>query len=165
VVDDIPGGNSQTGAAPGILGPIAGVTGSLEAAEALKMLVAPDRVRTEIIYFDSLSYTFETIKIRRRESCPACGKRRFDFLEGRVRRQSFVAPEGTTTHIRLPGALDLLALRERLAGTTEMEAQGKALRVVTDDAEFVLLADGAVIVRGVGDRKRAEALLDALLES
>jgi adenylyltransferase/sulfurtransferase len=82
VVDHIPGGATQPEAAPGILGPLAGMTGALEAAEAMKMLIAPGKIRIRIIHFDSLSYTYETIGVRRKKSCPACVEGRYEFLEG-----------------------------------------------------------------------------------
>lgn len=164
VVDHIPGGSTPPGIARGILGPVAGMTGSLEAAEAIKMLVVPDEVRTRIIYFDALSYTYETITVRRKENCPACVGGRYDFLESGLIRRAYMDSEGGTAHIPLSEPLDLETIRERLAATSEVEDLGQALRIVTREAEFILLADGA-IVRGVGDPEQARSLLDALLKS
>ncbi len=164
VVDHIPGGAASQGAAAGILGPVAGMTGALEAAEAMKMLVAPWEVHARIIHFDSLSCTYETIKIRRREKCPACVGGRYDFLEGGLDRRAFMDSESGTAHIRLSGPLDLEAIRNRLAATATVEDQGQALLIVTREAEFMLLADGTAVVRGVGDPERARCLLDTLLE-
>jgi len=164
VVGHIPGGATPPGAAPGILGPVAGVTGALEAAEAIKMLVAPREVRPRIIYFDSLSYTYETIEVRRKENCPACVGGRYDFLSGGLSRRAFMDPESGTAHIPLSGPLDLEAIRKRLTPTYTIEDLGRALLIVTREAEVILLADGAAIVRGVGDPEQAGCLLDTLLE-
>jgi len=163
VVDHIPGGAARPEGAPGILGPVAGMTGSLEAAEAIKMIVAPGDVRTRIIYFDALSYTYETIKVKRREDCPACVGGRYDFLEGRSGRGAFMDTEGGTAHIPLDGPLDLEEIAGRLSEEFPVEDLGWALRIKSGEAEFVLLAGGIAIVRGVGDIGRAERLLDALL--
>jgi adenylyltransferase/sulfurtransferase len=163
VVDHIPGPSGSAGA-PGILGPVAGMTGSLEAAEALKMLVSPDKVRTRIVHFDALSYTYETITVRRRQNCPACVGGRYDYLEGGLMGRAYMESESGTAHIPLPGPLDLQAIRERLAATSEVEDLGQALRIVTREAEFILLANGAAVVRGAADAEEARSMLDSLLE-
>ena len=66
----------------GILGPVAGVAGCLEAAEAIKLLVDPERVRQRIIYYESVSYTYECLEARRKADCPACVGRNYEFLTG-----------------------------------------------------------------------------------
>ena len=164
VVDHIPDASASAGEAPGILGPVAGMTGSLEAAEAVKILVVPDEVKTQIIYFDVLSYTYETISVRRRESCPACVAGRYEFLDGGPVRRAYMESESGTFHISLPEPLDLEAIQEKLAAESEVENLGGALRIVTDEAEFVLLRAGAAIVRGVADPEQARSLLGALLK-
>jgi hypothetical protein len=89
---------------------------------------------------------------------------RYDFLEGGLSRRAFMDPESRTAHIPLSGPLDLETIRNRLAATSTVEDLGRALLIVTREAEFILLADGAAIVRGVGDPEQARCLLDALLE-
>jgi adenylyltransferase/sulfurtransferase len=81
VVDHIPEpGVVPTTEETGILGPAAGATGSIQAAEAIKLLVDPGLVRQRIIYFDSLSNTYQTIDSKRKPDCPACAGRRYEFF-------------------------------------------------------------------------------------
>lgn len=83
IVKQIPDpGSAPTCEEIGILGPVAGVTGCLEAAEAIKILVAPEHVRQRIIYFESVSYTFECLEAKRKPDCPACVGRDYEFLTG-----------------------------------------------------------------------------------
>ena len=63
----------------GILGPVAGLVGCIEAAEAIKMLVAPENVEQRIIYIDTLSNTYETIAVTKKAGCPACGKKDSEY--------------------------------------------------------------------------------------
>jgi molybdopterin/thiamine biosynthesis adenylyltransferase len=163
VVDHIPAG-AASGSASGILGPVAGMTGALEAAEAIKMLVAPREARTIIIYFDALSYTYESIKVRGRQDCPACVGGRYDFLEAAPAGRTFVDSESGTIRIHLSGPIDTKSLRERLAATTAVEDLGLALRIVKGEAEVVIFADGGAVIRGAGNPQEARRLLDALLE-
>ncbi|MFH1313137.1 MAG: HesA/MoeB/ThiF family protein [Candidatus Eisenbacteria bacterium] len=57
----------------GILGPLAGAVGCVEAAEGIKMLVNPQVFRQRLIYIDITSNTYEAIEVRKRSDCPVCG--------------------------------------------------------------------------------------------
>jgi adenylyltransferase/sulfurtransferase len=57
----------------GILGPLAGTVGSIEAAEGIKILINPDMSRQRLVYIDMASHTYETIEVRKRSDCPVCG--------------------------------------------------------------------------------------------
>ncbi len=87
IVDHIPApGSVPTNEETGILGPVAGMTGSLEAAEAIKMLLRPDAVTQRIVHFDTWLHLYESIEIRRKPGCPVCVGRRFEYLSGRETR-------------------------------------------------------------------------------
>jgi hypothetical protein len=58
------------------------MTGSMEAAEAIRMLLAPDQAAQSIMHFDALSHTFESIEVRRKPDCPACVAGVFEYLSG-----------------------------------------------------------------------------------
>jgi molybdopterin/thiamine biosynthesis adenylyltransferase/rhodanese-related sulfurtransferase len=58
----------------GVLGVLPGVIGSLQALEALKiMLGIGDPLIGKLLTFDALEMSFRTLKLRRDPSCPACG--------------------------------------------------------------------------------------------
>jgi len=87
IVDHIPApGSVPTNEEAGILGPVAGITGSLEAAEAVKMLLKPEAVTQRIVHFDTWSYLFETIEVERKPDCPTCAGRRFERSPGHDER-------------------------------------------------------------------------------
>ena len=51
-----------------------GIVGSLQANEALKLLVGYGRPLVgRLLTFDAQSTTFSEVKVRRDPSCPACG--------------------------------------------------------------------------------------------
>jgi adenylyltransferase/sulfurtransferase len=73
IVDHVPApGSVPTNEEAGILGPVAGITGSLEAAEAVKMLLRPEAVIQRILHFDVWSHLYESIEVTRKPDCPAC---------------------------------------------------------------------------------------------
>jgi molybdopterin-synthase adenylyltransferase len=58
----------------GVLGAVAGVLGSLQALEALKLVTGVGRLlRDRIVHLDGASGETTTVATRRRPDCPACG--------------------------------------------------------------------------------------------
>lgn len=58
----------------GVIGAIAGILGSIQATEAIKLLLGKgDLLAGRMLVFDGLRMTFETVPLRKRNACPACG--------------------------------------------------------------------------------------------
>lgn len=58
----------------GVLGPVPGVMGFMEAAETIKLLLnIGDKLSNKIIYYDALEADFDTIIINKSEACDLCG--------------------------------------------------------------------------------------------
>ncbi len=59
----------------GVLAPLVGVIGSLQAAEAIKVLLGVGRTLTgRLLLVDLLNMEFRTIALRRDPQCPVCCK-------------------------------------------------------------------------------------------
>ena len=57
----------------GVLGPVVGVMGSLQAVEVVKELIGRgDSMSGKLLLYDALSTAFNTIDVKRRETCPLC---------------------------------------------------------------------------------------------
>jgi adenylyltransferase/sulfurtransferase len=58
----------------GVLGPVVGVMGSLQAVEVIKELIGRgDSLSGKLLLYDALSTAFNTIGVKRRPACPLCG--------------------------------------------------------------------------------------------
>ena len=58
----------------GVLGVLPGIIGTIQAAEAIKLIVgAGDTLIGRLLLFDALKMSFRTLKLRRDPSCPVCG--------------------------------------------------------------------------------------------
>ncbi len=58
----------------GVLGALAGVMGSLQAAEAVKLIVGAGETLTgRLLLYDALWAEFRVIDVKRRPDCPVCG--------------------------------------------------------------------------------------------
>lgn len=69
-----PPGSVPSCAEGGILGAVAGIMGTLQAAEAIKVLLgAGEPMANRVLLFDAFSGRFRTLKWRRDPRCPVCG--------------------------------------------------------------------------------------------
>jgi len=69
-----PAGLVPTCQQAGVLGAVVGVMGTLQAAEAIKVLLGIGRVQSHrLLVYDALEGTFRTVKRRRDPACPLCG--------------------------------------------------------------------------------------------
>lgn len=58
----------------GVLGVLPGIIGSLQALEALKLLLGVgEPLIGRLVLFDALRFEFRELKIRKRKDCPICG--------------------------------------------------------------------------------------------
>jgi sulfur-carrier protein adenylyltransferase/sulfurtransferase len=58
----------------GVLGVLPGTIGSIEAMEAMKLLLEiGDPLVGRLLIYDSLEEDFQTVKVSRDPACPACG--------------------------------------------------------------------------------------------
>lgn len=59
----------------GVLGILPGVVGTLQATEALKVLLGKgDLLNGRLLQYDSMGMAFRNFKLRRNKACPACGE-------------------------------------------------------------------------------------------
>jgi molybdopterin/thiamine biosynthesis adenylyltransferase/rhodanese-related sulfurtransferase len=59
----------------GVLGILPGIVGTLQATEAIKIILGKgDLLKGRLLTYDSLKMSFRTLKLRRDDNCPACGK-------------------------------------------------------------------------------------------
>jgi molybdopterin/thiamine biosynthesis adenylyltransferase/rhodanese-related sulfurtransferase len=59
----------------GVLGILCGIVGTLQATEAIKLLLGKgDLLNGRLLQYDSMRMTFRTFKLRRNKACPACGE-------------------------------------------------------------------------------------------
>jgi molybdopterin/thiamine biosynthesis adenylyltransferase len=69
--------SAPTCAEAGILGPAAGVVGSLQALEALKLLSGVEQPLTDaFLQIDLATHAFTRVSVRRRDDCPDCARPR-----------------------------------------------------------------------------------------
>lgn len=63
---------NETCAATGIVAPAAGVVGSLQALEVVKVLLDQSPLRGQLLAWDGKTQEFRTLRLRRDPACPVC---------------------------------------------------------------------------------------------
>jgi molybdopterin/thiamine biosynthesis adenylyltransferase len=70
-----PAGSVPTCSEAGVLGAIAGMLGTIQAAEVIKSLLGiGTTLENRLLTFNALDMSFRTIDIKRNPNCPVCGK-------------------------------------------------------------------------------------------
>ncbi|QZA32269.1 ThiF family adenylyltransferase [Hydrogenibacillus sp. N12] len=151
----------------GIIGPVVDVIASLEAAAALKWLVgAEDKIPTALIDLDLWENAYASIDISRAKNpnCPACGMRRFEFLEERRGEltASFLCGRNAV-QVKAPGAIDFDAVRRRWTALGQLRETEHLLRLEYEGLVLTLFRDGRLIVQGTADVHRAERIYAELV--
>jgi molybdopterin/thiamine biosynthesis adenylyltransferase len=149
----------------GILGPVAGIVGSIEAAEAVKLIVNPSRSRQVIMFIDMLSYRFKALSPKRRLDCPVCSHGVYDYLN---RKSDFITHRecgNDTVRLRLGSKIDLAGMLTRLQDECEVEDLDGILRLRCEGKTALIFGDGRAIVRGVRRVSAARKFISRLMDA
>jgi adenylyltransferase/sulfurtransferase len=161
-------GELPTCATAGVLAPAAVIVASLQAVAAIKFLIG-NLDPPSLLSVDAWSGRWRNVSMAdaRQPDCPACGQRRFDFLDhpsgaprvlcGRNAVQFRAGKERN---------FDLRLLAAKLDGTGDLRPSDHLLRYHPADdqlVDFSIFADGRVIVHGIGDVPRARTLYSRYL--
>ncbi len=69
-----PSGPVDTCAESGIMGPVAGIIGTMQATEAIKSILGAGELLTDrLLEFDGLAMSFREVRLHRSTTCPLCG--------------------------------------------------------------------------------------------
>ncbi len=153
-----PAGAQPTCETVGVLSAVTSAVASIQVADALRLLVHGD-VRARVTSLDVWSGTVRHITQAEPDPhCEACGRRHFVHLEGRARAPISLCGRNAVQIHERESAMDLEALRARLAGLGEVRANEFALRFSTPPYEMTVFPDGRAIIKGTNDVGLARSL-------
>lgn len=150
----------------GVWGPAAQAIVAAALSEALRVLLGR-RPEWNLGEMDFESGRWRKIKVARRSDCPACVKKDFAYLEGRIgskatrlcgRDMVHLSPERETN-------VDLSALAERLSRSFKVKLSDYLLQLTVPEAEISIFPDGRSFVKGVSDPARARAIFNRYIST
>ena len=144
----------------GVLGAVAGVIASIEAAEAIKLLLGKtESAGGRLVSFDVWSGRYQSVRVARNPSCRACIRRDFRYLKGDAQPHLTMCGRDSVQIHERRRQLDLPALGRRLAPTVaEVRENGFLLRFRVPLYEMTVFADGRAIIKGTRDTSVARSL-------
>jgi adenylyltransferase/sulfurtransferase len=141
----------------GVIAPAVGVVAGLQAAEALKLLTGNEQaVRPHIIQVDLWSGRLASVDLAgmpEGASCPCCGRREFEYLQGRAGQTATTLCGRDAVQINplQPRLVDLDVLQAKLAGLAGeggLRRNEFMLQVDIGGHQLTVFPSGRVIVKG-----------------
>lgn len=144
----------------GVLNGVPGVIASIQATEALKILVGHSETGSSLIHVDLWRGKFGKASIRRQPECPACVQGKFDFLEGEILSEAFSLCGRNAVQISpgKEGRIDMGTLKERLAPLGEVYDNGFFLSFKVSPYELIVFPEGRAMIKGTTDESVARGL-------
>ena len=160
IFPDLPQGTFETCETSGILNSAVNLVASVEATEALKLLVgAEDKVRRTLLSFDVWTNERAEIKASQpRSGCRACGQRDFVHLEGEGRPHITLCGRNSVQIHERHRAVDFSEMNERLKPHGTVRHNEFVLKFWRDPYEMTLFPDGRAIIKGTTDPGIARSL-------
>ena len=144
----------------GVLGTAPAIIGSLQATEAMKILVGAREMKKGLVVLDVWARTFHQLEIKPREDCPAC-RGNYEFLGKKfdIKTTSFCgqsrAVQVVDTRVQ---KIALAKLAGRLKKLGEVEYNEFMLRFTIDRYELIAFPDGRAIIKNTIDESLAKEL-------
>jgi molybdopterin/thiamine biosynthesis adenylyltransferase len=155
-----PRGVVETCDTAGILNSAVSLVASIQASEALKILVgARDRLRRTLLSFDVWSNERSEISTARsRADCQSCAKREFIHLDGKGRPHITLCGRNSVQIHERERPIDFAEMSERLKPHGTVRHNDLVLKFWHDDYEMTLFPDGRAIIKGTSDTAVARSL-------
>ncbi|HXG68240.1 MAG TPA: ThiF family adenylyltransferase [Blastocatellia bacterium] len=165
VLEEMPEpGSGPTCDTVGVLMPVISVIASIQAAEALKLLVGQaDKLHRSLVRVDVWDFSMTAMSLETftdRSGCPACGRGELEFLRGAGRQVATTLCGRNAVQIARSGAasVDFAALARRLQPLGEVAFNDFLLRFRVEDYDITVFRDARSIIRGTTDASVARGL-------
>ncbi|MBY0308547.1 MAG: ThiF family adenylyltransferase, partial [Phycisphaerales bacterium] len=138
------------GAAPtcdtaGIFAPVSAIIGATQAADALKLLVAPRTLNCSLLRFDLWANKRSRLDLAgsRDSDCPCCQKKRFDFISMDVEPSILCGRNAVQLPPAVHQIIDLASVAARLArhGSFQMHGPATLTGTLNDGTPLTLFRD------------------------
>jgi adenylyltransferase/sulfurtransferase len=155
-----PEGTVETCDTAGILNSAVNLVGSIQATEAIKLLVgARAQLRRTLLSFDLWANDrAEVAATRPRPGCQACDQRDFVHLAGERRPQITLCGRNSVQIHERNRPLDFIEMSSRLQPHGTVKHNDFVLKFWRDPYELTLFPDGRAIIKGTNDTAVARSL-------
>lgn len=146
----------------GVIMPIIATVSAVQVSEAIKILVGDHAaLHRSLMQFDVWQNDWRKIKLAAPDpDCPACGARRFDFLDAEAEEFAAVLCGRNAVQISPANAanIDLQAFASKIARVSDVRHNEYLVRFTVGDNEVTVFRDARAIVKGTDDVSVARSL-------
>jgi adenylyltransferase/sulfurtransferase len=160
LLPDPPTGAQQTCETAGVLGPVTSTIAALQAADALMILTGhTDRLARRLTVVDVWSGEIvQTPQPPANPDCPACGRRKFSYLNGERRAPIALCGRNAVQIYGRERQLNLKELAARMETLGTVKVNEFALRAQIEAYDITVFPDGRAILKGTTDVGLARSL-------
>ena len=148
-------GSSPTCDTAGIFAPVSAIVGSTQAAEAVKLMLAPGTLSGTMLSFDLWRNQRSRVDLRgsRDPECPCCKKNRFEYISMSIEPTILCGRNAVQLPSSSSRPIDLAAVAARLAtvGRFTMQSDTTLSGTLSDGTPLTLFRDGRAIVGNTTD--------------
>ena len=155
-----PDGAQETCETAGVLGPITSTIAALQVADALMILTGhAEQLSRKLTIVDVWAGDILQLpQPQPRADCPACGRREFTYLNGKLRAPISLCGRNAVQIYDRERHLDLQELSRRLAPLGTVKVNEFALRAQIENFDITVFPDGRAILKGTTDVGVARSL-------
>lgn len=163
-----PPGAVATCETAGIVATAPSIIGSIQATEALKLLVDEKEINRELILIDVWKGTFDHMQLRQRKDCPPCNGE-YEFLDRKfaVKITSLCgqsrAMQVVDTDVKAIALDKLMTKLEKYAD--KINRNNFMLSFHADDCEITVFPDGRAVINNTIDESRAQELYNKYIKA
>ena len=160
IFPDPPRGTFETCETAGILNSAVNLVASIQATEALKLLVgAEDRLRQTLLSFDVWkNEQAEVAASTPRDGCRVCGERAFVYLAGEAQPHITMCGRNSVQIHERHRPVDFAEVSDRLKPHGTVRHNDFVLKFCHEPYEMTLFPDGRAIIKGTTDTAVARSL-------
>lgn len=164
IYPDGPQGSHPTCELNGVIASATASVAALQTAMALRMIVGWPDFKSRLHSFDIWKGVWRTTSAGERDpECAACGKRDFEWLNGKSQAPvSLCGRNAVQMHVR-DRRVDLGELAQRLKSQGDVRLNDFALRVALPKYDVTIFPDGRAIIRGTTDIPIARGIYAKLI--
>jgi molybdopterin-synthase adenylyltransferase len=160
-----PPGSMPTCDTAGVLSPAVAVVASIQAAEAIKLLVEPEARNRDLLSLDLWEVSFERLQVQRNPECECCVKGNLAYLaaEQEYDVASVCGRNAMQVSPRTRSRLDLGQLEDRLALLGPTRRNEYLVEAEVEGLLLTVFADGRALIAGLDDPTMALAAYSRLV--
>ena len=157
-------GSGPTCDTAGVILPIIAMIASVQCAEAMKLLTDQrEHLHGSLVRIDIWDLQINRLHLsddNKRDDCPACGRREFEYLKGAGRQVTTTLCGRNAVQIGRTGAarIDFAQLAARLQSAGDVAYNDFLLRFRVDGYDITVFRDARSIIRGTDDAAIARSL-------